>query len=41
MAVQTEYTNEPFGGASVSGSSSGNTFGFTGREVDGTGSPRD
>ena len=35
--VQTEYTYEPFGGTSTSGAATGNTFGFTGREADGTG----
>jgi RHS repeat-associated protein len=36
-AVQTEHTYEPFGSVSTSGASTGNTFGFTGREADGTG----
>jgi RHS repeat-associated protein len=36
-SVQTEYTYEPFGSVTTSGSSSANTFGFTGRENDGTG----
>jgi len=36
-AVQTEYTYEPFGSVTTSGATSGNTFGFTGREADGTG----
>ncbi|MBA3886538.1 MAG: RHS repeat-associated core domain-containing protein [Acidobacteria bacterium] len=36
-AVQTEYTYEPFGGTSVSGTSTGSAFGFAGRENDGTG----
>jgi RHS repeat-associated protein len=35
--VQAEYTYEPFGEMTVSGASAGNTFGFTGREADGTG----
>lgn len=35
--IQTEYTYEPFGGTSTVGASTGNTFGFTGREADGTG----
>jgi RHS repeat-associated protein len=35
--IQTEYTYEPFGTTSVSGSSSSNSLAFTGREVDGTG----
>jgi RHS repeat-associated protein len=35
--VQTEHTYEPFGSVSTSGASTGNTFGFTGREADGTG----
>ena len=35
--VQTQYTYEPFGKTSSSGSSSGNKFQFTGRENDGTG----
>jgi RHS repeat-associated protein len=33
-AVQTEYTYEPFGGTLVTGASTGNTLGFTGREAD-------
>jgi RHS repeat-associated protein len=36
-SVQTEYSYEPFGSVTTSGSSSANTFGFTGRENDGTG----
>jgi RHS repeat-associated protein len=36
-AIQTEYTYEPFGGTSVSGTSTSSAFGFTGREDDGTG----
>jgi RHS repeat-associated protein len=36
-AVQTEYTYEPFGKATASGSSSSNGSQFTGRETDGTG----
>lgn len=36
-AVQTEYTYEPFGKTSVSGTSSANTRQYTGRENDGTG----
>jgi RHS repeat-associated protein len=36
-SVQTEYTYQPFGEASTSGSASTNTIGFTGREADGTG----
>jgi RHS repeat-associated protein len=35
--VQTEYTYEPFGGTVTSGGSTASPFGFTGREVDGTG----
>jgi RHS repeat-associated protein len=35
--VQTEYTFEPFGKTTESGSSSSNVFAFTGREDDGTG----
>ena len=35
--VQTEYTYEPFGGTTTSGATTSNTFGFTGREADGTG----
>jgi hypothetical protein len=35
-AVQTEYTYEPFGGTTTSGSSTTNAFGFTGPEADGT-----
>lgn len=36
-SVQTEYTYEPFGNVTTAGTSSTNTFGFTGRENDGTG----
>ncbi|MGH9238681.1 MAG: RHS repeat-associated core domain-containing protein [Vicinamibacterales bacterium] len=36
-AVQTQYTYEPFGASSVTGSASANPLGFTGREHDGTG----
>jgi RHS repeat-associated protein len=36
-SVQTEYTYDPFGSVTTSGSTNGNTFGFTGRENDGTG----
>jgi RHS repeat-associated protein len=35
--VQTEYTYEPFGLVTTTGSSTGNTLAFTGREADGTG----
>jgi RHS repeat-associated protein len=35
--VQTEYTYDPFGAATTSGASTANTFGFSAREVDGTG----
>lgn len=35
--VQTEYSYEPFGLATASGSSSGNELRYTGREADGTG----
>jgi len=35
--VQTEYTYEPFGKAAIGGSTTANTFSYTGREVDGTG----
>ncbi len=35
--IQTEYSYESFGGITTSGGTTGNTFGFTGREVDGTG----
>jgi RHS repeat-associated protein len=35
--VQTQYTYDPFGKTTASGSSSTNTFQFTGRENDGTG----
>lgn len=36
-AVQTAYTYEPFGGTTVSGASSSNSYQFTGRENDSTG----
>ncbi|MGD9853156.1 MAG: RHS repeat-associated core domain-containing protein [Nitrospirales bacterium] len=36
-AVQTEYTYDPFGAVTVTGTSSTNAFQFTGREQDGTG----
>jgi len=36
-AVQTQYTYEPFGNTTASGSSNGNTYEYTGRESDGTG----
>jgi RHS repeat-associated protein len=36
-AVATEYSYEPFGTATVSGTSSNNELGYTGREDDGTG----
>jgi RHS repeat-associated protein len=36
-SVQTEYTYEPFGSVTTSGSANANTVGFTGRENDGTG----
>jgi len=35
--LQTQYTYEPFGNASVSGSTNTNSYQFTGRESDGTG----
>jgi len=35
--IQTAFTYEPFGVASASGSSSTNSYTFTGREDDGTG----
>jgi RHS repeat-associated protein len=35
--VVGDYTYEPFGRTSTSGTTSGNAFGFTGRELDGTG----
>ena len=35
--VQTEYTYEPFGLVTTSGTATGNTYAFTGREADGTG----
>jgi len=36
-AVQTSYTYEPFGNATISGSPTTNSFTYTGRELDGTG----
>jgi RHS repeat-associated protein len=36
-ALPTSYTYAPFGAASLSGSASGNTLDYTGRENDGTG----
>jgi RHS repeat-associated protein len=36
-AIQTSYTYEPFGQASVSGTTSGNAVQYTGRDNDGTG----
>jgi RHS repeat-associated protein len=36
-AVQAEYTYEPFGGTTATGSPGDNTLSFTGREDDGTG----
>jgi RHS repeat-associated protein len=36
-SVQTEYSYEPFGGTTTSGSATANSFSFTGRERDGTG----
>ena len=36
-AVQTQYTYEPFGKATVTGAASANTLQYTGRENDGTG----
>jgi RHS repeat-associated protein len=36
-AVATEYSYEPFGAATASGTSSSNELGYTGREDDGTG----
>ena len=36
-AVSTSYTYEPFGKATKTGAATTNTFGFTGREDDGTG----
>jgi RHS repeat-associated protein len=36
-SVQTDYTYEPFGSVTTSGSASANTFGFTATEKDGTG----
>jgi RHS repeat-associated protein len=36
-SVVTEYTYQPFGMAATTGSPSANSFGFTGRENDGTG----
>src|SRR5437763_3761929 len=35
--VQTSYTFEPFGNTSVTGSSTTNSFAYTGRELDATG----
>jgi RHS repeat-associated protein len=35
--IQTQYTYEPFGNATVSGAANGNSYQFTGRENDGTG----
>jgi hypothetical protein len=35
--IQTDYTYEPFGVTAITGSGSGNTIGFLGREFDGTG----
>jgi hypothetical protein len=35
--VQTSYTYEPFGQATVTGAATGNSAMFTGREADGTG----
>jgi RHS repeat-associated protein len=35
--VHTEYTYDPFGGTTTSGAATPNTFGFTGREAEGTG----
>jgi RHS repeat-associated protein len=36
-SVQTQYTYEPYGAMSTTGSSTGNTLSYTGREADGTG----
>jgi len=36
-AVQTSYTYEPFGQATVTGAATSNAAGYTGREADGTG----
>jgi RHS repeat-associated protein len=36
-AIQTEYSYDPFGTTTTSGASTGNSFAFTGRELDGTG----
>ncbi len=36
-AIQTQYTYEPYGKATVIGAASGNPFQYTGRENDGTG----
>ena len=36
--VQTSYTYDPFGSATISGQSNGNSFQYTGRENDGAGS---
>jgi RHS repeat-associated protein len=35
--IQTQYTYEPFGNATVSGAANGNSYQFTGRENDATG----
>ncbi len=35
--LQTQYTFEPFGNTTVSGSATTNSFAYTGRELDGTG----
>ncbi len=36
-AIQTQYTYEPFGNVTVSGTANANPYQFTGRENDGTG----
>jgi RHS repeat-associated protein len=36
-SVQTEYSYEPFGGTTTSGTSTTSAYGFTGREADATG----
>jgi len=36
-SVQTSYNYEPFGNASISGSTNGNSYQYTGRDNDGTG----
>jgi uncharacterized protein RhaS with RHS repeats len=36
-AIQTQYSFEPFGNAAQTGSSSTNTFNYTGRQLDATG----